>query len=94
MNLFAVIFRGEAPARALEVANTVSRNEAFEISEGVFLVHSQIDSPEILGDMFGMSDDSGSPQIGVVFKLNGSYSGYYHNDLWEWLAEARERTSA
>ena len=94
MNLFVVIFRGEAPPKALEVANTVSRNEAYKISEGVFLVHSHIDNPEVLGDMFGMSDDSRPPQIGVVFKLNGSYSGYYHSDLWEWLAEARERANA
>lgn len=94
MNLYAVIFDGKAPPGALEIANTVSRDEAFKISEGVFLVHSQIDDAGVLADMFGMEDRSRTPEFGVVFKLNGSYSGYFHNNLWEWLAEARERASA
>ena len=91
MNIFIGIFE--------EPPNEDAMSEAKEYFDGLYvidddtlLIHDKIlDSPASVKKFFGLDEDSGTE--GVIFKLNGSYSGYYDSGLWEWMRQARTHDS-
>ncbi len=90
MDLFIILFQEPIPPETVEIVKSPPLgNEVFRLSDRALLVRSYVDNPKVLSDLTGMSSESESPPVGVVFKLNGSYHGYYHKDLWDWLAENR-----
>ena len=93
MNLFIVIFKDEIPSATLQLARSLYGDGVFELTANELLIRAYIDDPTQLGKQFGIqvTPETSSPSLGVVFKLNGSYSGYYYANLWDWLTETRER---
>lgn len=72
-------------------------NEELKSHEGLFpfgqtawILKTNISDIEYARGIFRLNAESEAPQIGAVFKLNGSYSGYYYAPLWDWLKEARQ----
>ncbi len=94
MNLFAVIFEDSMPSDILDIAETQPMRGGFQLSDQMIVVQSYAENPKVISDILGMTGPEESPKIGVVFKLNGSHSGYFHADLWDWLAEARGEVRA
>lgn len=62
----------------------------FPFGETAWILKTNISDVEYAREMFNLSAESETPQVGAVFKLNGSYSGYYYEPLWDWLKEARQ----
>ena len=62
----------------------------FPFGEKAWILKTNIDDIEYAREMFNLSAECETPQVGAVFKLNGSYSGYYYEPLWDWLKEARQ----
>ena len=54
-----------------------------QFSDTVFLISADTTTRSIANNT-GVRDGSSSPS-GVVFKLEGSYSGLANPSLWEWL---------
>ncbi len=52
----------------------------YELSDTTFLVSSDQISQNISKNI-----GIGENKLGVVFKLNKAYSGYFKRSLWEWL---------
>lgn len=93
MNLFAIIFNDAISAGTkAQLRETFADNNFFQLSDRVFLVRSYVSNPNNVSSIAGIgpskSDDEAS-RSGVVFRLNGSYYGYYNGRLWDWLAEHR-----
>lgn len=61
--------------------------DAYKVREGVFLVHSEDIAQDIAIAVGIKTKDDGSNMSGVVFKLNGSYSGYAARAMWDWLRQ-------
>lgn len=91
MHQFLVIFEEAIPAEIKERAEMVFTAEGvFQLSDHVLLVRTATENPQALSDVFGLADDEGSANVGVIFRLNGSYYGHYYASLWDWLKQARE----
>ena len=90
MNLYIILFD---EAITDETENEVKSNplvrDAFRLSDHNMLIQSYVDDPKPLGESLGISGESGTSQVGVLFNLVGSYHGYYHAALWDWLEAAR-----
>ncbi len=58
---------------------------AFKVNEQTFLVRTDKVSSQIR-EAIGIGEpEGGETVLGVVFKLNGTYSGCADTSLWEWL---------
>lgn len=61
-----------------------------QVTDSCYLVQS----PQITQDVAVKVGIKGQDRVdgasGVVFKLNGAYSGYAPRALWEWLGQAEE----
>ena len=91
MHLFLIIFEEAIASAAKEKANALfAPEDIFEVSQTTLLLRAPTSDPGLLNQTFGLSDDASEPNVGVIFKLNGSYSGYHHSDLWDWLKKVRE----
>ena len=55
------------------------------LAPNVFLIRTA-DRPGDVRTKLGIGrHEEQEPQLGMVFSLNGLYSGLYFNDAWEWL---------
>ena len=89
MFLFMIIFKEAIASKAkAKTVNTLLPNQVFELSDTTLLVKSPTSDPALLNQMFGLYAEADAPNIGAIFKLNGTYSGYHRADLWDWLKEA------
>ncbi len=89
MNLFVAIFEDDVSSATLERVKIQHPKNVYEISNRVLLIRSSADNPLTISEPLGMAGND-AELTGVVFKLNGSHSGYYYSHLWDWLTEARE----
>ena len=59
-----------------------------QLSSSSILVRSQQAADQIAKGVGLKGDDREDGATGVVFKMNGVYSGYASRSLWGWLGEA------
>ena len=79
---FIVLFENPISKEEMERAEPLF--EPFKLKDDALLLYSRNQLPAtVASDLFGL--DSSKP--GVVFKLNGSFSGYYYAELFDWLRE-------
>ena len=85
-DLFIAVFDGEVPPSVVERAQELDDVRVHELAANLLLVsvpdatsHSLV---RMLMPEYDLTEDPGAV---VVFKLNGSYTGYYHRSLWDWL---------
>ncbi len=92
MNQFVVIYR--EPISNSSVVNNALIADTFQLSDTVLLIRSSLDKTQHLAALLRMSGEEPDSRIGVVLKLEGSYSGYYEDPLWDWLSQAHVSYSA
>ena len=91
MNLFLVTFQEPISSGLIQRAKTAfSPEQVFTLSDRQLLVRSSIENTKDLSAFFDLTGEGDDPASGVIFKLNGSYYGYYSSSLWDWLAKGRE----
>ncbi len=74
-----------------EKANQLCSKEAYRLTDNALLLQSHISDPGVFVPAFRLDDSFGDDSnIGVVLKLNGSYMGYHHSKLWDWLDAIKE----
>jgi hypothetical protein len=89
MSLFLAIFKEPLSPDLVELAESGPTDSVFEVSDHVLAISSYVENPQVLSEHLGMVGGAADKRVGVVFKLNGSYKGYYRKTLWEWLSEHR-----
>ena len=92
MNTFIAILDDSLPDAALERIK-LSTSAMYEITDRIFLIRAYADNPANINLLFNEPGQSESSLVRVVFKLNGSYSGFYYPELWQWLQEARAQAN-
>ena len=86
MTHFLLIFE-----QGTQVDDLPSEFEVFPIEDHIILVATSIEDAAAIKILARIGEDG---RAGAVLKLNGSYSGYYYKDLWEWMKNTREATVA
>ncbi len=79
--LFIAVFEEPTPDVALERARAVSEEDVYQLSDHAVLLRGYYGSAKALAKTLGMQE----PTTGIVLRLNGSYSGYHYQSLWDWL---------
>ena len=91
MELFLVALTEPLPDKELdEIVNGLQGTSIKVTTANLVLLASPHSSAEHISTAFGFTGESNPERTGVVFKLNGSYFGYYYSSLWNWLRKARE----
>ena len=86
MSVFAVVFTGQQPiSEAAAQAVYAQFPDAYGLNATTFLVRSDRLSSQIAEQLRIKGEDR--QFVGVVFRVNHSYSGFTSRDLWEWLDE-------
>ena len=88
MNMFVALFEEEISPEILEDAKSIS-GRCIPVSERVLLIRNQGDNPSTISDVLNLDGETQASNVGVVFRLDDSHSGYYYRDLWNWVKEAR-----
>ena len=53
---------------------------------GAFLIDADATASDVAEELgFHKDDDKPAARTGVVFSINGQYSGYSYKKLWSWL---------
>ena len=89
MKFFLVLFDPEIASDVKERMANVNF-ETHSISENAMLVATTIDDALVVRNLLGFGKGKEVDRIGAVLKLNGSYSGYYYEGLWDWMEKIRE----
>ena len=87
--LFMAVFKKSAPSDIVKRARKLEDGGAHKVAPNVLLInHPSSSSEDLLKKLVPDFDENEDPTALVVFKLNGSYSGYYNKSLWNWLDDA------
>ena len=89
MNLFIAIHEAKVTESAVEKVRSLVPNGVYEISDHVLLIRGPFEDASAVSTLLNLDSHPETPLVGLVFKLNGSYSGYYYNKFGEWLKEAK-----
>ena len=77
------IFEEPIPDKVVDRAEELFDAEnIFSLSNTVMLLRVYLEAPNSLKNVLYLTEGANA---GVVFKLNGSYSGYHDEELWDWL---------
>ena len=87
-NLFAVVLTEGQEAGAARLRAAYPDTQRYELGDNVFIVAGETLSSAVAKSAALTKEQAEEGIRGVVFKLNGSYTGYTRQSLWEWLENA------
>ncbi len=83
--VFAVILPDKNPKVGEALTSAYTAEDVHQVAGNVYFVQTNDEAGTVVekaGIGLGQADP---PVPGVVFSLNGSYSGLYYNTLWKWM---------
>lgn len=83
-HLYLAVLEEKIPHDVIEELS--HKEEVHSLSEYALLIRSSIYNPSTLRSELGIGMPASKPRIGIVFRLNGSYSGYHYEKLLDWLS--------
>ena len=89
MRTFAIALNEANP----DIVERIERKypDHYRITDTSFLVADDTIAEKVAMAVGIKGDDRIENARGVVFKLNGAYSGYSSRSLWDWLTFAEEK---
>ena len=88
-DLFIAVFQEKIPHEIAERAEENSRT--YRLADNLLLISLPDSGAASVVDMLMPDfDETDEPDVVVILKLNGSYSGYQKKRLWEWLDDSKE----
>ena len=95
--LFAVVLTDEQDKGGAKITENYRESEVYRLAEDTYIVAHDGLSRDVAKSVgiFSDTDEDGTEPgevSGVVLKLNGSYTGYASQDIWEWLDAAEKET--
>ena len=89
MCTFAIVLNETNPAVAERIEEKYP--DRYRITDTSFLVADDTIAERVATAVGIKGDDRIENAAGVVFKLNGVYSGHSSRSLWDWLTLAEEK---
>ena len=89
MRTFAVALNETNPDVAERIEGKYP--DHYRITDTLFLIADDTIAERVATAVGIKGDDRIESAAGVVFKLNGAYSGYSSRSLWDWLTLAEEK---
>ena len=91
MHLFLAIYDEEIAAEIKEQASSKFPPDGiYQLSGHILLVSSPINDSKYVSTLLGFPEGDVPSNVGIVFRLNGSYYGNYYSLFWDWIKKARE----
>ena len=90
MAIFAIHIDENAPEAEEAVSALMghfSEHDRYPISDTLYLVKGEMLTKDV-GEIMGARPGAESQPRCAIFRLNGSYWGFYDRGLWEWMEEA------
>ena len=87
-DLFAVVLTEGQEAGAARLREAYPETQIYPLGENVFIVSGDMLSSAVAKAAALTKEHADEGIRGVVFKLNGSYTGFTRQSLWEWLEKA------
>ncbi|MDE2705684.1 MAG: hypothetical protein OXI35_11490 [Gemmatimonadota bacterium] len=92
MAIFVIALNNPADSEFRKrIATHYPQPRSYEFSDSLFFV-SEDNIPQVIAEVLGIRVEKEEERIakGVVFRLNGAYSGFTQRALWDWLNLAEE----
>ena len=89
MNIFAIVLSADNPMVVQRIKEEYPN--AYSLTSTFFLVQSNSIAEDVAIAAGIKGDEKVENARGVVFRLNGSYSGFTKSSLWDWLQQAQEQ---
>ncbi len=86
-----VIILAETNQEAVKVKIANTYHDYCRIADNCFLISSTEISDEVATSIGLKGTNRIEGANGIVFKLNGSYSGYSYRTIWDWMDRAEAR---
>ena len=83
--LFGIVLLKKHKELAERIEVEYPNSNHYKVSDSYYLVHADSLSDHVATQIGVKGDDKVEGASGVVFKLNGAYSGWAPRSLWEWL---------
>ena len=87
-SLFAVVLTEAQEVGAARLRKAYTDSQIYPLGDNVFIVADETLTSAVAKEAALTKDQAEEGIRGVVFKLNGSYTGYTRQSLWEWLENA------
>ena len=84
MSIFAVIIHDPDAGVGSQLEQAYPEREQIQLAPNIYLVSGDLLITDIV-ERIGLKEE---PSGGVVFRLNGTYSGRTYPRVWDWLARA------
>ena len=88
MELFLVLFDPEIAHTFEDRMDSPLITETLPVSSNALLLAAKVDDAAAIRTLLGFGEGA----VGLVFKLNGSYSGYYYSNVVDFLQKVKERS--
>ena len=85
MHVFAVHLSGDPTEQSGRLRDVVPEGQHYQVSERLYFVRSDT-TARSLAETLGLRGAE-SQATGAVLKLNGEYSGFEKQAMWNWLSE-------
>lgn len=93
-NLFAVVLTSGKEQGAKFIKEKYPK-ASFGLTQDTFVIVAESTLSRDIAESVGLTADTRDLGVrGAVFKLNGSYTGYANQAIWEWLEEAESGSFA
>ena len=88
MSVFAIVLAEPNVQLAKRIEDKYPH--CYKLNDLAFLVEGDLLAEDIAVEVGIKGDERIEQAVGVVFKLNRSYSGYSPRSLWDWLLRSEE----
>lgn len=68
-----------------------SFDDTYKYNDNTFLIRTT-ESIDYINEKLGFSENS-DETTGVVFRLNSAFSGYTHEELWDWIYKKESKVA-
>ena len=91
VRVFALMLDAEDEQIEERIEQHFPADDYLKLSPMSYLLYTDKTAADVTGSLGIGSTGSNEETGGVVFSLNGSYSGFFRNQLWKWVDRKRDQ---